>query len=459
MIALRLSEVAAATGAELSGDDVTIEEVTTDSRSVPPSSLFVALRGEHHDGHDHVAEALTSGAVAYLAEREREDAPHVIVDDTWTAMGALAAEVRRRVSPTVVALTGSVGKTTTKDLAAAALRAGLRTVAAEGSYNNEVGVPLTIFELTERTEVLVLEIGSRGVGHIAALAPIAAPDVAIVTAVAGAHLEMFGDLDTVARAKRELVEALDASGTAVLNADDDRVAAMAAHAPGEVLTYGIGDDARPDVVATDVRLDRLARARFLIRSPWGSAETRLPLAGAQHVGNALAAITVAAALGVDLEAAAEAVATAPVSRWRSAVTEHAGTVVINDAYNANPTSVRAALETLYRIERPATGETWAVLGVMAELGGSARSAHEEIGRACVGRVDHLVVVGEEAAGIAAGSAGISDVRRVEDAEEALETIRGDIGPGDVLLVKGSRVAGLERVAEGLAAQLGDGSDV
>jgi UDP-N-acetylmuramoyl-tripeptide--D-alanyl-D-alanine ligase len=458
VIPLELSEVAAATEGRLVGGDATITAITTDSRSVPPGSLFVALRGENHDGHDHIVDALTSGAVAYLAEHDRGDEPHVIVDDTWAAIGALAAEVRRRVAPVVVALTGSVGKTTTKDLAAAALRAGLRTVAAEGSYNNEVGVPLTIFELTEHTEVLVLEIGSRGVGHIATLAPIADPDLAIVTAVAGAHLEMFGDLDTVARAKRELVEALDATGTAVLNADDERVAAMASHTPGDVLTYGVGDEGAADVVATDVRLDRLARARFRIRSPWGSSETRLPLAGAQHVGNALAAVSAAAAVGVELDAAAEAVATAPVSRWRSAVTEHAGIVVINDAYNANPTSVRAALDTLRRIERPGEGETWAVLGVMAELGETARTAHEEIGRVAAEHVDHLVVVGDEAAGIADGAAGVTDVSRVEDAEEALERIREEVDTGDVVLVKGSRVAGLERVADGLAEELDGGND-
>lgn len=456
MIPLTAAEIAGAVDGRLvRGFDALVEEVTTDSREVPDGALFVALRGEQHDGHDHISAALGAGASGFLAERDPQEGRGVVVEDTWTALGELAAEVRRRVAPTVVALTGSVGKTTTKDLTAAALRASLSTVAARGSYNNEVGVPLTCLELVEGTQAAVFEIGSRGVGHIRALTPIVEPDIAIVTAVAAAHLEMFGDLETVAVAKRELVEALRADGTAVLNGDDPLVAAMADHAPGDVVTYGVGEEADADVVATDVRLDRLARAGFSVRSPWGPAEVRLPLAGAHHVSNALAALAAAVTAGVELGSAAAALADAPISQWRSAVTETGGVVVINDAYNANPRSVEAALETLDRVERRPDGETWAVLGVMAEMGEDAETAHREVGAACGGVVDHLVVVGEEAAAIADGADGVTDVRRVPDAERALDAIRDRVRGGDVVLVKGSRIAGLERVADGLLAHLGE----
>lgn len=458
MIPLSIDAIATAVGGATTGPDgageTVVTTVTTDSRDVPPASLFVALRGEHHDGHDHIGEALTAGAIAYLAERAVDDhaAPGVVVDDTWQALLALGGEVRRRVDPTVLALTGSVGKTTAKDLTAAALGAELPTVAAQGSYNNEVGVPLTCLAVEPGTEALVVEIGARGVGHIAALAPAVAPDVAIVTVVAGVHLEMFGDLETVARAKRELVDSLRPEGTAVLNADDRRVAAMASAAPGRVLTFGVDRDA--DVVARDVRLDRLARATFTARSPWGEVEVSLPIAGAHHVTNALAALTAAAAVGVGLDAAAAAIGAASVSEWRSAVTEADGLVVLNDAYNANPLSVSAALETLVRVERPGRARTWAVLGVMAELGAGSERAHEEIGELCVERgVDHLVVVGEEAAPMLAGarSAGMPPDRldHVADAGAALDRVAGDARDGDVVLVKASRVAGLERVADGL----------
>lgn len=459
MIPLSLDAITTAVGGSpagpTGGGETVVTAVTTDSRDVPDDSLFVALRGDRHDGHDHIGEALAAGAIAYLAERPVDDpaAPGIVVDDTWQALLELGGEVRRRVDPTVLALTGSVGKTTTKDLTAAGLGAELATVAAEGSYNNEVGVPLTCLAIRPDTEALVVEIGARGVGHIAALAPAVAPDVAIVTVVAGAHLEMFGDLETVARAKRELVESLDVDGTAVLNADDRRVAAMADAAPGRVLTFAVDTDA--DVTARGVRLDRLARATFTARSPWGEVEVSLPIAGAHHVTNALAALTAAGAVGVDVGAAAAAIGAASVSEWRSAVIEADGLVVLNDAYNANPLSVRAAVETLVRVERPAGARTWAVLGVMAELGAGSERAHEEVGEHCVARgVDRLVVVGEEAAPMLAGarSAGMPADHRhhVADAEGALELVAGAAGDGDVVLVKASRVAGLERVAEGLA---------
>jgi UDP-N-acetylmuramoyl-tripeptide--D-alanyl-D-alanine ligase len=464
MISLTLAEVASITGARLHGGAAaerrTIAAVATDSRQLEPGALFVALHGEHADGHDFARAAVDAGAGALLIERDLEDlhgtdVPQLVVGDTWAALAALGAAVRRRIAPVTVAVTGSVGKTTVKDLTAAAVGAGRRTVAARGSFNNELGVPLTLLQLAEDSEVLVTEIGARHVGDIAALAPLVEPDVAVVTAVAGVHLEVFGSIEQVAVGKRELVEALGPEGTAVLNLDDPRVAAMASRAP-HVLGVSLTDPAAA-VHAEDLTLDRHARASATAVTPWGRVRIRLPIAGRHHVHNALFALAVAGHLGVDLPAAAAAIADAPVSPWRGEVTEAGGVVVLNDAYNANPTSVGAALETLVAVER--TGRTWAVLGVMAEIGDTHDAEHEAVGvRVRDLGVDELVVVGDEAAGIAAGArrvAGDLDhVTTVPDAAAALQHLLPAVAPGDVVLVKASRVGGLEAVAEGLVAARG-----
>jgi UDP-N-acetylmuramoyl-tripeptide--D-alanyl-D-alanine ligase len=464
VIELSLAEVAAVTGARTvtrapvgggGGDDVVtaVSTVATDSRVLEPGALFVALTGEQADGHDHVAGAVDAGAAAVLVEHEVDvDVPQLVVDDTWRALAALAGEVRRRVDPVTVAITGSVGKTTVKDLTAAAVASQRRTVAARGSFNNELGVPLTLLQLTEDSEALVTEIGARHVGDIAALAPLVAPDVAVVTAVAGVHLEIFGSIEQVAVAKGELVEALGPGGTAVLNLDDPRVAAMAARAP-HVIGVSLEDPAA-DVHAEDIRLDRHARATATAVTPWGRATLRLPIAGRHHVANALFALAVAGHLGLDLGAAADAIADAPVSPWRGEVTEADGVVILNDAYNANPTSVEAALETLVAVER--TGRTWAVLGVMAEIGPTHDAEHHAIGtRVRHLGVDELVVVGDEAARIAEGARDVGAeadrVTTVPDGAAALEHLLPRVAPGDVVLVKASRVGGLEAVADGLAA--------
>lgn len=455
MIPLELHDIAAAADGSLHGEDRTVHEVTTDSRDVPERSVFVALRGETHDGHDHIADAVSAGAVAYVAERQVDvDAPAVIVEDTWQAIRDIARMVRERVDPTVVAITGSVGKTTTKDLIAAACRAGRRTAAAPGSFNNEVGVPLTCLLCDEDTEVLVVEVGSRGIGHIADLMPLVQPDLTVVTAVSGAHLEMFGDLDTVTRAKGELVEATAEGGAAVLNADDERVATMTGRTDQDVVWFGRGAEA--DVTASDVRLDRLARPSFRVHTPWGDADVDLPLAGEHQVNNALAALAVAGRLGIDIAAAAGALGAAQVSSWRGEIVEADGVTVLNDAYNANPASMRAALRALTAIERPDDGRTWAVLGVMAELGPTAEEAHRELGETVVElEIDRLVVVGEQAAAIADGalSSGMPQdrVTQVPDADAAGDVVLADLHEGDVVLVKASRVGGLEQVAERIAA--------
>jgi UDP-N-acetylmuramoyl-tripeptide--D-alanyl-D-alanine ligase len=456
VIRLSLREVVAVTDGVLDpppavpdAAEATIEAVTTDSRQVPEGALFVALRGSRTDGHAHAGDAVRQGARAVLVERRLDlPVPQVVVTDVARALTALAREVRRRVAPRAVAITGSVGKTTVKDLTTAAIGAGRVTHAARGSYNNELGVPLTLLGLTDATEVLVAELGARHLGDIAALAPLVAPDIAIVTAVAGVHLEVFGSIEAVARAKAELVDALPADGLAILNAADPRVAAMAERAPS-VLRIAV-DDPSADVTATAIRLDRLARPRATVHTPWGSAALSLPIAGRHHVGNALFAIAAAGALGVDVAAAAGALATAPVSPWRGEVVDVGGLVIVNDAYNASPTAVTAALDTLVAVER--TGRTIAVLGLMAEIGPTTEEEHERVGRrvAEVG-VDALVVVGADAGGYARGAraAGASLVHEVADADAAIDLVRRLAAPGDVVLVKASRVAGLERVAAAL----------
>ena len=458
MIATSLEHLAAVTGGHLDVPDgaarVELDAVTTDSRAVPAGApLFAALRGETRDGHDHAAEAVAAGAVAVLAEHRMPhlDVPTVVVADTWRALRELGRDVRTRVAPTSVAITGSVGKTTVKDLTAAAVGAGRRTHAARGSYNNELGVPLTLCGLEADTEVLVAEIGARHVGDIAELAPLVAPDLALVTAVAPVHLEVFGSVEAVARGKAELVEALGPDGTAVLHLADPRVAAMASRAP-RVLSVAT-DLAHADVHAVDVVLDRHARARATAVTPWGRVALRLPVAGRHQVINALFALAVAGELGVDLDAAAEAIAGAALSPWRGEVVDVAGVAVLNDAYNANPTSVVAALETLLAIER--TGRTVAVLGEMAELGPDAAEEHSRIGRRCAELgVDLVVGVGSAAAHTVRAAEEGTAAAHVDDAAAAVDYLDDWLAPGDVVLVKASRVVGLEQLPVLLAARRG-----
>jgi UDP-N-acetylmuramoyl-tripeptide--D-alanyl-D-alanine ligase len=450
MIPLSVSDIVAAVHGRPAGValDLVVSDVTTDSRAVPAGSIFVALRGDQHDGHDHIRHALEAGAVAVLAERRIDDVPTVLVDDTWQAIADLAGHVRDRVDPLVVGITGSVGKTTTKDLTGAALSADRRTVAARGSFNNEVGVPLTLLRLVPDDRALVVEMGARGIGHIADLARYVKPDIGIVTAVAGVHLELFGTIDDITVAKGELVEGLPAGGAAVLNVDDARVASMAGRTAARVLRVSAVGAADADVVASAIALDELARPTFTAHTPWGNATARLSVAGRHQVDNALLALAAAGHAGVDIAAAAAALEAADISSWRGEIVEVAGARILNDAYNANPTSTRAALDTLVALEVP--GRRFAVLGVMAEIGEAADEEHRGVGAYAheVG-IDRLVVVGEEAIGLADGArdAGMPAERIVvvDDADQAIAAIE-DLTEGDALLVKASRVAALEAVA-------------
>jgi UDP-N-acetylmuramoyl-tripeptide--D-alanyl-D-alanine ligase len=376
-------------------------------------------------------------------------------------MAALATEVARHLSATVIGITGSSGKTSTKDLVAALLERIGPTIAPPGSFNNELGHPYTVLRADTSTRFLVLETSARGIGHVRALTRIAPPRIGVVLNVGSAHLGEFGSRDAIATAKAELVEALPAApdgGVAVLNADDPLVAGMANRTRARVVT--VGESAGADVRAHRVRLDDLGRATFRLTAPAGTAMVTLPLVGGHHVGNALAAAAVALECGLSVPAIAEALSTAgPKSRWRMELVERAdGVVVINDAYNANPESVRAALKTLAAIGRARPARTVAVLGEMAELGADAAVEHDAIGRLAV-RLDisRLIAVGAAARPMAHGAAleGSWDGEStwVADSDAALILLQHELRPGDVVLVKASRAASLERVA----IALGDAS--
>lgn len=471
MIELTAAQVAAATGGRLSADpEVRVGgPVVVDSRRVAPGSLFVALPGEHVDGHDFAAGAVAAGATLVLAAREL-DVPCVVVDDVQTALGDLArhvlATLRESGDLRVVAVTGSVGKTTTKDLLGQLLRPEGETVVPRGSFNNEIGLPLTVLEADESTRFLVLEMGASGVGHLAYLTRIAPPDVSVVLVVGSAHLGEFGGIEAVARAKSELVTGLAPGGVAVLNADDLRVAAMADVAPGEVVTFGTIPAA--DVRAEDLGIDRTGRASFTLRVRPGAAgsarsgeeahaRVTLGLVGEHHVTNALAAATAALRLGVALPDVAARLSDArALSPHRMQVTERPdGITVIDDSYNANPDSMRAALKAL-AVMAGRDRRSVAVLGEMLELGEDSRVAHDDIGRLVVRlNVKLLVVVGEGAGGIHDGATQEGswgdETRFVPDVEAASELLRDELREGDVVLVKASNGSGLWRLGDELAA--------
>ncbi|RKT04239.1 UDP-N-acetylmuramoyl-tripeptide--D-alanyl-D-alanine ligase [Streptomyces sp. 3211.6] len=461
MIALSLAEIADITGGrphDIPDPSATVGgPVVIDSRQVEPGSLFAAFAGEHVDGHDYAERAVAAGAVAVLAARP-VGVPAIVVDDVEKALGALARAVVGRLGTDVVALTGSAGKTSTKDLIAQVLQHHAPTVWTPGSLNNEIGLPLTALKATAETRHLVLEMGARGIGHIAYLTGLTPPRIGLVLNVGTAHIGEFGGREAIARAKGELVEALPGEaegGVAVLNADDLLVRAMSARTKARTVLFGEAEDA--DVRATEVRMTPAGQPSFTLHTPTGCSDVTLRLYGEHHVSNALAAAAVAHVLGMSAEEIATALSGAgTLSRWRMEVTERAdGVTIVNDAYNANPESMRAALRALAAMGgagKEGGGRTWAVLGPMAELGDASLAEHDAVGRLAVRlNVSRLVAVGgREASWLQLGaynegSWGEESVL-VSDAQAAVDLLRSELRPGDVVLVKASRSAGLERVA-------------
>jgi UDP-N-acetylmuramoyl-tripeptide--D-alanyl-D-alanine ligase len=433
------SELAAQLGAELVGPDVFVEGASIDSRTTRPGQLFVPIVAER-DGHDFVRSALRAGAPAYLTSGGPVGATAIVVPDTAGALMHLGRLARGRVANGVVGITGSVGKTTTKDLVHHCLATSFRTAASERSFNNELGLPLTLLNAPDDVQWVVLEMGARDVGHITRLAEVARPDVGIVTSVAMAHVEYFGDLDGVARAKGELVRALPATGVAVLNVDDPRVAAMAAASPCPVLGYAV-TSAEADVRAGNVDLDGELRPSFLLSTPWGNGQVTLALRGVQQVPNALAAAAAALWCGVPFDGVVSALSSVIGPPLRMEV-HHVpnGPVLIVDCYNANPASTEAALRSLAAL---AGGTRLAILGLMAELGAETEAEHrrtallaEELGIEIVGYQTDLYG-GRQVAGPA-------------EAVAVMQTA----GPTDALLVKGSRVARLEDVVRAYGSAAG-----
>jgi UDP-N-acetylmuramoyl-tripeptide--D-alanyl-D-alanine ligase len=457
VIAMTLAEVAETTCGTLGGNAdpnrLVPGPVEFDSRAVTPGCLFLALPGERVDGHDYVAAALDAGAAAALVTKPVRE-PHVLVDDGLDALARLsAASVRGLPDLTVVGITGSSGKTSTKDLVEGLLRRLGPTVAPQASFNNELGHPYTVLRADRATRYLVLELSARGLGHIRVLADIAPPRIGVVLNVGSAHIGEFGSREAIAEAKGELVEALPSAvdgGVAVLNADDPLVAAMAARTSARVVMVGRAADA--DVRALDVRLDDGAHASFELVAATGSAGVRLSLVGEHHVGNALAATAVALELGIALGHVAEALSTArPRSGSRMAVAERAdGVLVVDDAYNANPESMRAAVETLAQLGQGR--RSWAVLGHMAELGEAGAAAHGELGRACASAgISRVLAVGPGARAIADAATRVpgwaGTARWVADQQEAASVLRAELRSGDVVLFKASHAVGLERLAQ------------
>jgi UDP-N-acetylmuramoyl-tripeptide--D-alanyl-D-alanine ligase len=455
MITMTLAEIADVVGGAVADDDAAGVTVTgpafLDSRDPEPGGLFLAIAGEHVDGHEFADAALAGGAAAVLGSREVVGAA-VVVDDVQYAVGLLAAHVLRelrqaRADLRVLAVTGSAGKTGVKDMLGAILADAGSTVATYGSFNNELGLPLTVLRATAETRFLVLEMGARGIGHLADLCAIAPPDISVVLNVGTAHLGEFGSREAIAVAKGELVEALGPDGTAVLNLDDPLVAGMAPRTRARVLTFGHGAGAA--VRLESVELDDLGRPTFDLQHGAERVRVRLQLLGAHQADNAAAAAGAALAAGVGLEAIGASLARiTALSKWRMELHERSdGLIVINDAYNANPDSMRAALTTLAEIGRRSGRRTVAVVGEMRELGETSEAEHAAVGRLATELgVGQLFVVGE-------GAQAISDAHDSssfhESVSDAIGAVRNNVVGTDVVLVKASRAVGLERVAEAL----------
>ena len=448
---VRLTDMAQALNAHANGTTgVEVVGVSTDSRTVRPGDLFFAIRGDNFDGHEYVEDAFAKGACAAVVSDDAACSGTVlVVDDTVDALLTLAAWYRDRFDIPVVAVTGSNGKTTTKDMTAAVLSTKLRTARTRGNYNNHIGVPLTLFEIEGEHEVVVVEMGMNHPGEIARLAAAARPSVGVITNVSEAHMETMQDIDTIAQAKAELLDALPADGTSVLNWDDPRVKALWTRGPGSVVTFGLSADAEVRALGIDSSVDGVS---FELAD---DGHVTLPIAGRHNVMNALAAIAVGRIMGVPDADAARGLSSFDASPMRMNFERAGSRVVLNDAYNCNPGSLRAALEVL--VEVAGEGTSAAVIGDMLELGSISERAHREAGaRAAELGVDWLLLFGTEVAALRVGAleAGMpaSRVRIFESKTALVETLRKELDESAVLLVKGSRGMRMEEVVELLAEE-------
>ena len=451
MIAMKASEIASVVQGTLHGDDVTVTQAAViNSSEAVAGSLFLAIKGERVDGHDFVADARTHGAVLTLSTKNVAGS-HIVVADVVVALGKLAQHVRSNLlNLTVIGITGSQGKTTTKELLTAILSAAAPTVAPHGNFNNEIGAPLSLLHCTEETKYCVVEMGARHKGDIAHLCSIAQPNIGLVLKVGTAHLGEFGSVEAIAQTKSELISSLSADAIGILGTYDDFTPKMAALHKGKNLTFGEGPEC--DIRATDIEV-REGRAHFDLVTPEGRSAVGLRIVGLHQVANALAVASVATVLGFSLDQIASGLSTAESqAKWRMEIEELPSLVLINDAYNASPEAMAAALQTLVLFAQERGGESWAFLGKMHELGESSDADHAGVGTlASELGIDHLVCVGapQYGAQIAAGSA--TTVHLCADKAEAL-AVAAHINPGDVALVKASRSEKLEELADSISAQ-------
>jgi UDP-N-acetylmuramoyl-tripeptide--D-alanyl-D-alanine ligase len=435
-----------------------VRGAAVDSRRVQPGNLFVALPGERTDGHEHLADALANGAAAVLVSRpgplpeDLTDVSLIRVARPVEALGAIAAGWRARFEPLTVGITGSIAKTSTKEVVAAVLASRFRTRKSEGNENNEIGLPLTVLRLDRADEALVLEMGMYVGGEIADLARIGRPSIGVVTTVQPVHLSRIGSIEAIEQAKGELVEALPRTGTAILNGDDERVARMASRAVARVMTYGFASSR--DVTAEAVESAGPAGMRFVLRTPVGQRPIALPSLGRHAVQNALAGAAVGLAAGLNLDEIAAGLAVRPAAAHRGDLVRLGDVTVLDDSYNAAPASMEAALAVLASLP----GRRVAVLGEMLELGQGHAAGHLEVGRLAATVADLLIVVGGGAGLIAEGAreAGLAPGRLIEvgDRQAAFDALRPRLAPGDVVLVKASRGAGLDRLVDDLRSELG-----
>src|SRR6184192_640804 len=448
---LTLSQIAQFAGGSLSAGDarVVIKKVSTDSRTLKPGELFVALRGENFDGHNFIESAAKAGATGAIVEStwNRKISNNFAViqtKDTLQAYQDLAANYRKSLMLKVVAITGSNGKTSTKDFTAAVLAHRFRVTKTEGNFNNHVGLPRTILEATSADEIGVWEIGMNHPGEIATLAKVAAPDVAIITNIGVAHIEFMGSRKKIAEEKGALADAVGPEGTVILNADDPFTKDIATRTRGKVILAGTttGTIQAAEISQSGTGTD------FTILEAAHRCRAQLPVPGLHMVQNALLAVTAGRVFGVSLEECAAGLAAAPLAKARLQIKKFGGVEFIDDSYNANPDSMKAALRTL--AELPAEGQRIAVLGEMRELGDESERGHREVGEmAAALKVDHLIAIGNVAAGIAdaAKQAGLENSSTVASTAEAAELLAGIATPGDLVLIKGSRLARTEQVIE------------
>jgi UDP-N-acetylmuramoyl-tripeptide--D-alanyl-D-alanine ligase len=442
-----------AEGELVAGDgNVVVDKISTDSRTLKRGELFVALRGENFDGHNFIEPAVKSGAAGAIVDlafdgRTPPDFCLIRADDTLRAYQTLAANYRRSLALRVLCITGSNGKTTTKDFAAAVLARKFRVSKTEGNFNNHVGLPRTILETTSQHEVAVWEIGMNHPGEVAALAKIAAPDAAIITNVGVAHIEFMGSREAIATEKGALAEAVGAEGSIILNADDDFSESIAQRARAKVVFAGIDDGS---IRAIEIN-QSAGGSEFTILEGAHRCRAQLPVPGLHMVQNAILAVAAGRVFGVSVEESAAGLAAAPLTKARLQIKHVHGVEFLDDSYNANPDSMKAALRTLVELDTP--GKRIAVLGEMRELGEQSAAGHREVGEAAAEfGIDHLIAVGENAVPIAdaARAAGLQNVATARSTTEAAELLGDIVAPGDLVLIKGSRAARTELVLEEFA---------